>query len=201
VRACTSSEQNSSHFLRFAIAGEAGMLVAAWAAAYWLGISPLERLQFNVSAVALGIVATLPMGVGLAWTLTTRWRPARDIVELVVEQLGPVLAGRPIFQLALLAVLAGIGEEVLFRGVVQVGLERWLPEAMALIAASVIFGLAHFASATYAVLAGVIGLYLGTLFLLQDNLLPPIVAHSLYDFIALIFVVRRYRASQAAPRS
>lgn len=176
------------------------MLVAAWAAAHWLGISPLERLQLTVGAVALGIVATLPMCVALAWTLTTRWRPARELVELVVEQLGPVLAGRPIFQLALLAVLAGIGEEVLFRGVVQVGLERWLPEAMALIAASVIFGLAHFASATYAVLAGVIGLYLGTLFLLQDNLLPPIVAHSLYDFIALIFVVRRYRASQAAPR-
>jgi uncharacterized protein len=200
VRACTSSEQNSSNFLRFAIAGEAAMLVAAWAAAYWLGIAPLERLQLSVDAVALGTAATLPMCLGLAWTLTTRWRPARELVELVVEQLGPVLAGRSTAQLALLAMLAGISEEVLFRGVVQVGLERWLPAAMALIAASVIFGLAHFASTTYAVLAAVVGLYLGTLFLLQDNLLPPIVAHSLYDFIALIFVVRRYRAFRSAPQ-
>jgi len=198
VRACTSSEQSSSNFLRFAIAGEAGMLVAAWAAGYWLGISPLARLRLGPGAVALGVAATVPMCVGLAWTLTTRWRPARELVDLVVEQLGPVLAGRPAFQLALLAALAGIGEEVLFRGVVQAGLERWLPEAVALVAASVIFGLAHFASATYAALAGVVGLYLGTVFLLHGSLLVPIVAHSLYDFIALIFVVRRYRAVQTA---
>ena len=173
------------------------MLVVAWAAGYWLDIPPLERLQWSVGTVALGVVATLPMCVGLAWTLTTRWRPARELVDLVVQQLGPVLAGRPAFQLALLAALAGVGEEVLFRGVVQVGLERWLPEGVALMAASVIFGLAHFASATYAVLAGVVGLYLGALFLLQGNLLVPIVAHSLYDFIALVFVVRRYRGHRA----
>ena len=175
------------------------MLVVAWAAGYWLGIAPLERLQWSLGAVALGVVATPPICPGLAWTLTTRWRPARKLVDLVAQQLGPVLADRPAFQLALLAALAGIGEEVLFRGVVQVGLERWLPEAMALVATSVIFGLAHFASATYAVLAGVVGLYLGALFLLQGNLLVPIVAHSLYDFIALVFVVRRYRAYRATP--
>jgi membrane protease YdiL (CAAX protease family) len=199
VRACTSSEPSSSSFLRFAIAGEAGMLVVAWAGGYWLGISPLERLHPSLGALALGVAATVPMCMGLAWTLTTPWRRARELVDLVVEQLGPVLAGRPTFQLAFLAALAGIGEEVLFRGVVQVGLERWLPDTMALVAASVIFGVAHFASSTYAALAGVVGLYLGTLFLLQGNLLVPIVAHSLYDFIALIFVVRRHRAAQPSP--
>lgn len=162
-----------------------------------LGISPVEQLRFGLPALALGVVATLPMFAGLWWTLNTRWRPARNLVNLVVEHLGPVLAGRPTLQLALLALLAGLAEEALFRGVVQTGLARVLPEMWALVAASAIFGLAHFASTTYAVLAGVVGLYLGALLIFQANLLVPVVAHSVYDFVALICVVRQYRRSEA----
>jgi membrane protease YdiL (CAAX protease family) len=170
--------------------------VVAWAAGRWLHIAPLERLRFTLEGLALGVAATLPMLLGLAWTLTTRWPPARQLVDFVVKQLGPVLVGRPAVQLAVLAGLAGLGEEVLFRGVAQAGLERVLPDVWALIVASIIFGLAHFASHTYAVLAGLVGLYLGTLFLLFESLLIPIVAHSLYDFVALVCLVQRYRASR-----
>jgi hypothetical protein len=98
-------------------------------------------------------------------------------------------------QLALLAALAGIGEELLFRGVLQVGLARVLPDAGALVAASALFGLVHFVSPAYVLLAGVVGLYLGGLFLFQGNLLVPIIAHALYDFVALIYVTRRYNTS------
>lgn len=181
------------------MAGEAGLLVLAWGLGRWLDILPWQRLHFSAEAVALGAVATLPMLLGLAWILTTRWPAARRLVDLVLEQLGPVLAERSTLQLALLALLAGVGEELLFRGVVQVGLDRVLSHVGGLVAASTIFGLMHFASPTYALLAGVVGLYLGALFLFQGNLLVPIVAHSLYDFVALVYVVRRYRARQVVP--
>jgi membrane protease YdiL (CAAX protease family) len=115
----------------------------------------------------------------------------------VVEQLGALVSALSTSELALLAALAGISEEVLFRGVVQVALAGVLPEALALVAASVLFGLVHFATKTYAILAGVMGLYLGALFLIQGNLLAPIITHALYDFIALIYVARRYRDVQA----
>jgi membrane protease YdiL (CAAX protease family) len=71
-----------------------------------------------------------------------------------------------------------------------------LPEGGAVLVASAAFGLAHFLTATYAALAAVAGLYLGTLFLLQGNLVVPIVAHALYDFVALLYLVRRYRSCQ-----
>jgi membrane protease YdiL (CAAX protease family) len=38
------------------------------------------------------------------------------------------------------------------------------------------------------------GVYLGTLFLVQGNLLAPIVTHALYDFVALVWVAHRYRS-------
>ena len=62
---------------------------------------------------------------------------------------------------------------------------------MALSVASVLFGLGHLITPVYAVLAAVIGFYLGALFLATDNLLIAIVAHGLYDFVALLYLIRR----------
>lgn len=117
-------------------------------------------------------------------------------MAFVVEQLGALVAARSAAELALLAAIAGISEEVLFRGVVQVAVARVLAEPGALLVTSVLFGLAHFATRAYAVLAAGMGLYLGALFLVQGSLLAPIITHALYDFVALVAVARQYRAAQ-----
>jgi nitroreductase/membrane protease YdiL (CAAX protease family) len=187
-------------FLRLAIAGEAGLLLLAWAAGRWLGISSVEQLHTTPGAIGVGIVAAVPLLLGLRWTLTTGTKSIRRLVALVVDQLGPLLAPRSPLELALLAALAGIAEEVLFRGVVQVGLARVLPEGGALLVASAVFGLAHFVTPAYAILAGLAGLYLGALFLVQGNLTAPIMAHVVYDVVALNQVAQLYR-QQAAYRN
>lgn len=138
-------------------------------------------------------MAAVPLLLGLRWTLTTGMKAMRRLVALVVEQLGPLLASRSPVELALLAALAGFAEEILFRGLVQVGLARVLPEWGALLMAGAAFGLAHFITPAYAVLAGLAGLYLGGLFLLQGSLTAPIVAHAVYDVVALNYVARLYR--------
>jgi membrane protease YdiL (CAAX protease family) len=175
-----------------------GLLVLAWAAGRWLGISPLEQLHPVPASFGVGIAATAPLLLGLRWTLTTGWKPLRRLVALVVRQLGPLLAPRSPVELVLLAALAGFAEEILFRGVVQIGLARALPESGALVVASAAFGLAHFITPTYAVLAGLAGLYLGGLFLLQGSLIAPIVAHTVYDVVALNYVARLYRQQNSA---
>jgi membrane protease YdiL (CAAX protease family) len=174
--------------------------VIAWAAGRWIGISPLGRLQLTFGELALGAAAAFPLLLGLRWALTTRVSSVRRMVSLVEEQLGPVLVSRSPAELAFLAILAGLSEEILFRGVLQAGLALLLPAGVALVIASLLFGLAHFVTPTYAVLAGVAGLYLGSVFLLQGNLLVPIVAHAVYDFVALTYLVRRYGAVQNALR-
>jgi len=47
------------------------------------------------------------------------------------------------------------------------------------------FGLAHCLTPAYAVLAAIVGAYLGSLFALTGNPLLPILAHALYDLPAL----------------
>jgi membrane protease YdiL (CAAX protease family) len=167
--------------------------VLAWAVGRWLGLPPLEQLHPTPASFGVGVVAAAPLLLGLRWTLTTGMNSVRRLVALVVEQLGPLLAPRSPLELALLATLAGFAEEILFRGVIQVGLARVLPESGALIIASAAFGLAHFITPTYAVLAGLAGLYLGGLFLVQGSLTAPIVAHAVYDVVALNYVARLYR--------
>jgi membrane protease YdiL (CAAX protease family) len=201
---CTSSEPNriakDPGFLPLALTGEAGLLLLAWGLGRWLGIPLLQELRPTLQALSWGIAATVPLLLGLALMLAARSGPARRLVSFVVEQIGPLLVRCSVGELAFLAAVAGISEEVLFRGVVQVGLARVLPEVWALLAASMLFGLVHFATRAYAVLAGLMGLYLGSLFLVQGSLLAPIITHGLYDFVALVYVARISRAAQAPLR-
>ena len=171
----------------------------AWALSRWLGIRPFDRLDLTPAAVIIGAAASAPLLLGLWWTLSTRVRSVRRLVELVQAQLGPVLASRSSLELALLATLAGAAEETLFRGVVQVWLARAMPEELALVVAGALFGAAHFVTPMYALLAAMAGIYLGAVFWAQGNLLVPLVAHALYDFVALTYLVHRHPTGPRSP--
>lgn len=137
-----------------------------------------------------GVAATLPLLAGLHWCLRTRWGPLARLVRLVEEELSPLFAGASSGEVILLAFAAGFAEEALFRGVIQEALTGPLPAWAAVLAAGVLFGVAHWVNATYAVLAMLVGLYLGAHFLLSGNLLVPVLVHILYDLVALRLLTR-----------
>ena len=192
-------------FLIMAFLVEGGLIVVALGLA-WLLEVPLEHgLRWSPDAVLWGIGATLPLCLlfGAAY-----WKPVgpyRGVKDFLFESLGPSIAACRWYELLLVAALAGIGEELLFRGVLQTWMERWgyLP---ALLASNVIFALCHAITVTYAVLAFVMGLLLG---LLMDapqerSLLAPIITHGLYDFFAFCVLAwdwrtRHARASEIDP--
>jgi CAAX protease family protein len=202
ARASTSSEPSRrfiSRFFRLALAGEAGLALLAVGLGRLLGISPLAALHPGWRSLLHGLLATLPLLLALVWILRRPGGRFRRLVDFVVGELGPLVARRSVAELAVLAGLAGVGEELLFRGLLQAGLMRVVPPSVALLCASALFGLAHFVTSTYAMVAGLMGLYLGVVFLLQGSLLAPIVTHAVYDFVALLLLVRRYQASQGQP--
>ena len=175
---------------------ECALLVIALVLGHLGGVSPVARLRFDPGSVATGLAATLPMLLLLHWCLRTRWAPMRHLVGLVEERLGPHLAGAGPGGILLLAALAGIGEELLFRGVIQSWLAERYPLWLSVAGASLLFGVGHWLSASYAVLAAVIGAYLGMVFLVTGNLLVPIVAHAAYDVVALMVLARRATAAR-----
>jgi membrane protease YdiL (CAAX protease family) len=199
VKVSTSSEPSSTSsspdFFRLAVTGEAALLLLAWGLARWLQVTPWAQPGSVIAGIAWGVIAALPLLAALRWMLSTRLAPVRNLVVSVEQQLGPFLVGLSPWQLGALAAIAGISEETLFRGVLQAGLARELSPLGGLLIASGLFGLAHFASRTYAALAGIMGLYLGLLFMIQKTLLAPVLTHALYDLAALLWLVRRVRAS------
>lgn len=146
---------------------------------------------------ALGAAATLPPLAGFFYALRSQWPPLARIRRTLEHSLMPHFAGLGIPRLALLAALAGAGEELFFRGFLQLALSQPLGEVAALILAAAAFGLAHWITPFYALYAGILGLYLGALFLLSGGLIAPILCHGLYDLVALAVLHHRVRRDDA----
>ena len=94
----------------------------------------------------------------------------------------------------MISLAAGVGEELLFRGVmldaprqlVNLPCSPWVE----LIGSGVLFGLAHAFSRTYFFLATLAGIYLGSLLIITESLIPAIITHSLYDFVVLVYLLK-----------
>jgi uncharacterized protein len=178
-----------------AAAFEGGLALFAVGLGWALDLPPMETFRWSWPDLGWGIVATLPPLTLLGLCLYLPWEPLRKILRLLNETVLPLFRQCGLMEIAVIALLAGLGEEMLFRPIVQEGLSRWigLPygPACGLIAAAVFFGLLHGMTLAYAILAAVIGLYLGIVWKLNGNLMIPIVTHALYDFIALAVLIRR----------
>jgi uncharacterized protein len=152
-----------------------------------------ESTEKFAYAVMRGILVTLPMFAVFLWLVHSSWttlRELRDQVEWLVAEMFP--AASPA-QFALVALLAGVGEELLFRGVIQSISGQWTTPLAGLIITSLLFGAAHALTKLYFFLATAIGLCFGALVLQYNDLVAPMVAHSLYDFFALSYLSRRLR--------
>jgi membrane protease YdiL (CAAX protease family) len=176
--------------VRLAILFEGGLAVLACLIGWSAGLPPWAKLFWDLHDAALGVAASVPMLALLAVCVLAPWRPLARIRQFVDQVVRPLFRDCTPADLALITLLAGLGEELLFRGLLQEALAGWLGPWPALAVASLLFGLMHPMTAAYAVLAFLAGAYLGWAYLASGNLLVPILAHALYDFTALVYILR-----------
>ena len=178
-----------------AIAVESGVVLVALALGSLMGYPPLHQIQLEGRGLLWGIGAVLPVALAVILASHRRLAFAVRLLDTLEDTLQPLLAGS-VGRLAVISAVAGVGEEALFRGVVQSAAGAALGPWGGLLVASLFFGAAHLVSRTYAVMAMGFGLYLGWLLIVFDNLLVPIVGHAVYDFVLLLHL----RRSQAGRR-
>lgn len=179
------------HPLATAFVFEALLVPLALGLALVLGLSPWAELGASAGTLLVAVAATLPLLVLLAvfTAVPTDWfREVETLVGPLVEML---FRGRGVGAVVLLSALAGLGEELLFRGVLQAWLAGMTGPWTAVVLGGVVFGLAHYLSRAYFVLATCMGLYLGALYQLSGNLLLPVLVHALYDAIAIAYLLHR----------
>ncbi len=176
--------------LRKIIMLEAGLGVLAILLALMFGLTPWLEFQWTLSAWLMALAATAPMALSLLLLRSAGWHWLRELEDFVRRVLVPWFGKAPWWGLALVALAAGIGEELLFRGVIQGGLASLVGPWSALVIASLLFGLVHAMTRAYFIIATLAGFYLGLLYLWTGNLLIPVVVHFLYDWVALWWYVK-----------
>jgi membrane protease YdiL (CAAX protease family) len=189
-----TTDANRSLGLRMAVLVEGGLALLALALGWLFRVPFREQLPSSVAdlpAVVLrSVVATLPLLAAFWWLLHARWPAAQQLRQQVRQLVDELFHQATLAQLALVAVLAGVGEELLFRGVIQSLAAQWTTPLAGLLIAGLIFGLCHALSRLYFVLATLVGLYFGWLFWYFDDVAAVMIAHALYDFIALVNLSR-----------
>ncbi len=185
--------QTRRGFLNLAAAFEGGTLLVGLLLGWATGTFQADAVVLDLPSAGWGTVAVIPMlGVIVL---------APDLRRQVRELLGQSLDACRWYDLAALALLAGIGEELLFRGVLQGWIGRW-NGWVGLVVTNLLFGLAHAVTPRYFLFAGLIGIYFSWLHagwpgspspFGPPNLLRPMIAHALYDFVAFQVIVRDYR--------
>jgi membrane protease YdiL (CAAX protease family) len=173
-----------------AITVEGGLIAAAWLIGWALDVSALGRFSFDWEGAAWGLLAAVPMLLGFFAAVRYPVGPLRSIKKFTDETIRPLMKTCSLIDLLGISVLAGVGEELLFRGVLQEAFSGWMGIWAGVALAAVLFGLLHAVTPSYAVMAAVMGVYLGLVFHFTDNLLTAVVAHAVYDFVALIWVTR-----------
>jgi membrane protease YdiL (CAAX protease family) len=126
----------------------------------------------------------------------------RELLTWMSRRVLKLFGSLPLGTLLCMALLAGIGEEIVFRGWLQPVLGLWLT--------SLLFAVLHFPPTDYRwsspLTWGMIAIYLpvavgiGALFAWRGNLLAPVLAHSASDALGLLAISRAMaRARTASP--
>lgn len=184
------NEKGRRRALLLGVLVEGGLGAGACLVGWLIGTLPWKQLSWNAGDVGLGIVAVLPLLVLFAIATRSQAASFVHIRRFLDDVFLPLFAHSTLAELALLSALAGLGEELFFRGLLQTALGESLGHGAGLFVAGVCFGAAHWITPAYALFAGAIGVYFGWLALATGNLAVPVVAHGLYDFLALVYLLR-----------
>ena len=160
----------------------------------WLFHRPaLLDLHWSFTAASIGIVAAIPPFAFFVWTLNSSLHIFSRHNQLMEFLLRPLFGNWSLLQLFAISLVAGLSEEAFFRGAIQGSLADRVNVILAVLLVSALFGAFHLLTWTYAIIAALIGAYLGLLWIWTGNLLTPMITHAVYDFVALVYFFRLRR--------
>ena len=161
--------------------------------ALWLGFGrPLEYLRLgggNLPRTGIGLaLAAVYIAFAAAQRRVILRQP--DAAEIVRRQLGRADSLMPhtpgeLNLFWMVAITAGVCEEVLYRGFVMWYLAVWIPIIPAAIVSSILFGLAHiYVGVPHVIRAMIVGGVFVTLALGTGSLWPAVVLHAAIDLFS-----------------
>ncbi|MEO1252431.1 MAG: CPBP family intramembrane glutamic endopeptidase [Pseudomonadota bacterium] len=193
----TGTREDSIRLFAIALGGTALLGVIAYGLSILFGTPLAPQFKLTLRDALIGAGAAIPMIALLYVFMKTEHPQIAAFRESQIEFFANIGFEFTPVRILLMSLFAGVFEELLFRGVLQSGIDKIAPVAVAIIASNILFGVLHWRTALYALIAGVIGAWLGLIFWLTGNLLAPMIAHGFYDLVALAVTARAIRAARA----
>ncbi|KAM3572212.1 hypothetical protein VYU27_005793 [Nannochloropsis oceanica] len=159
--------------------GALGQLVGSF-----ISVLPFATLSLQPSQFALGALLALPLFAVDAVLQGLQEDTASEVYALSIFGT-KTPAGLVLLLAAAVTLATAIGEEALFRGLIQQGIAQIFGPYLGLGIAAGVFGLAHKMGPSDVLFITLSGAYMGGIFLLYGDLTITIALHASYDFLIL----------------
>lgn len=177
--------------MKFSQALLSSSLILALGLALWL--------LFGIELTVLGTLGwwSLPIGIGAGallyilvfWVTNAFWMRIASM-RFLMERLHSIFREFSWPSIIIVSIMAGVGEELLVRGVLQNVLVNYLGPTSGIVLASLVFGFMHYLSKTYVLVTFALGLAFGLAYHLSDSLVLVMTAHAIYDVFAFAVIVK-----------
>jgi hypothetical protein len=166
------------------------IIVALGAAGIWLSNASRPAAHIHwIAACILGVLLAL-ITFGIFFGL---YRGGGRFAQTLLNDLQRVwglFSGYSWWRIICVAALAGLGEELLFRGFFQSWINSYLAISWAILLASLVFAALHYLSHAYFICAVLMSIAFGIGYYLTGSLLMVIIWHGVYDLIALGIIIK-----------
>ena len=179
-----------------AVQVEGGLAVLAIVIAWFAGISLRDMFVLEPFPILIAVVGTVPMLVFCRLVYVLPFKTVEFTRRFLQSVYRDFIRHCTVIQLLLVAIMSGVGEELMFRGILQTSITNGCGGgtwglAIGIVLTSALFGLVHPINKLYVFLCFVIGIYLGLLFAWSgNNLIVPIIIHAIYNFVIFLAMPR-----------
>ena len=132
-----------------AVGGTLFFVALAYVFGSLLQTTPHATFTLSLRAVGFGLLATLPMLLILLGLEVLPFEAVKTFRDKQIRFFADMGFAFTPLRILLLSLGAGIGEELLFRGVFQAWLETKVPLVLAILLPAIVFGLLHSANRAY----------------------------------------------------
>lgn len=173
-----------------AVIFEGGLLILAIILGFISGFDFRTDIKVTFSSAMVGGLSTLPLLLIFIFLHRLNFAPLNEIKEIVKIFIQKCFPEPSIIKIAFLSIIAGVSEELLFRGVIQEFLTAKLNYQASVIITNVVFGLCHLITPLYSILAALIGFYMSALLHYTGNLFCVMITHAFYDFSMIFYLTK-----------
>ena len=179
-------------FILAGIQVEGGLAVLAIVIAWFTHIPLRNMMRLELLPLVVAFVGIIPLLVFCKGIYMLPFRSVEFTRRFLRAFYHDFIRYCSVTQLLLVAIMSGIGEELLFRGVLQTSITQGFGGetrglVIGIFLTSLLFGLVHPINILYVVVCFIIGIYLGLIFVLSgNNLVVPIIVHAFYNFILFL---------------